>query len=418
MKTKITKLLLILFVLILVNEAKAQFNLSGEFRPRTEYRHGYKTLSATDAEAAFFTTQRTRLTAIYSTEYFKTGLSFQDIRTWGDVKQLNTSDDHLSVHEAWGQYFFSKEFSIKLGRQELIYDDHRIFGSVNWAQQARSHDLVVFKLKDGKFKMDFGLAFNQDAEGLFGTQYSLNNYKSFQYVWTHHDFENVGVSFLVLSNGLQSSGGYGEPDVLYSQTYGTRLTYKRNALSVNAAAYYQGGKTGGNVDLDANYFSYEVIYAAVEGFKFNVGFEHLSGNDFSEIGNSREDNAFTPLYGTNHKFNGHMDYFYVGSHVGSVGLNDLFMGIKYAENKLTFGLTAHVFSSAGEMDVQNSDLSNYLGTEFDLAFAYKLKGGVSLNIGYSAMFASESMEYLKAGTSEEGNNWAYVMFVFKPNFLK
>jgi hypothetical protein len=417
MKTKFTKLTLVLFIAVFANEVKAQFNLSGEFRPRSEYRKGYKTLSATDANAAFFTSQRTRLTAVYTSENFKTGLSLQDIRTWGDVAQLNLTDNHLSVHEAWGQYFFSKEFSIKLGRQEVIYDDHRIFGSVNWAQQARSHDLAVLKVQDGSFKMDLGLAFNQEAEKLFGTDYALNNYKTFQYIWAHQDFENIGMSFLLLNNGIQFNGGI-EPDVVYSQTIGSRITYKKELFNVNAAAYYQGGKTGVNVDLSANYFSLEAVYATKDGFNFNAGFEHLSGNDFSDIGNSSEDKAFTPLYGTNHKFNGHMDYFYVGSHVGSVGLNDLFLGVKYSKDKFSTGLTAHVFSSAGEMDIQNSDLTKHLGTELDLAFGYNFDGGVVLNIGYSTMFASESMEYLKAGDSDEGNSWAYIMFVFKPNFLK
>jgi hypothetical protein len=92
--------------------------------------------------------------------------------------------------------------------------------------------------------------------------------------------------------------------------------------------------------------------------------------------------------------------------------------VKYSKDKFSTGLTAHVFSSAGEMDIQNSDLTKHLGTELDLAFGYNFDGGVVLNIGYSTMFASESMEYLKAGDSDEGNSWAYIMFVFKPNFLK
>ncbi len=39
--------------------------------------------------------------------------------------------------------------------------------------------------------------------------------------------------------------------------------------------------------------------------------------------NRRNEFAFTPLYGTNHKFNGWMDYFYVGNHGSSIGLQDI-----------------------------------------------------------------------------------------------
>lgn len=418
MKINLIKITIGIFMLLLANDMLAQFSFSAEFRPRAEYRHGYKTLPATDANAAFFISQRTRLNVYYSNSDFKTGFSLQDVRTWGDVKQLNTTDDHLFIHEAWGQYFFSEEFSMKLGRQEIVYDDHRIFGSVNWAQQARSHDVAIFKFIDKKFKLDVGLAFNQLKENNFGTLYTLNNYKSFQYIWVHQDFKNLGVSFLILNNGMQYAS-FPNPaptdyDVASSQTLGTRLTYKKKDLSVNAAMYVQGGKNATNVDLSSSYLAGEIIYAFSKVFKANIGFEMLSGNDYDDIGNTKEDKAFAPLYGTNHKFNGHMDYFYVGSHFGKVGLNDLFIGLNYAEDKVKLGLTTHIFSSAGEIN----NMSKSLGTEFDLSFGYALAKGVSMTVGYSKMFGTETMALIKGGDSEESNSWAYLMFIFKPQFLQ
>lgn len=418
MKKNLIKIAIGIFMLFIANDLLAQFSFSAEFRPRAEYRHGYKTLPATDANAAFFISQRTRLNVYYSNSDFKTGFSLQDVRTWGDVKQLNTTDDHLFIHEAWGQYFFSEEFSMKLGRQEIVYDDHRIFGSVNWAQQARSHDVAIFKFIDKKFKLDVGLAFNQLKENNFGTLYTLNNYKSFQYIWAHQDFKNSGVSFLILNNGMQYAS-FPNPaptdyDVASSQTLGTRLTYKKKDLSVNAAMYVQGGKNATNVDLSASYLAGEFIYAFSKVFKANIGFEMLSGNDYDDIGNTKEDKAFAPLYGTNHKFNGHMDYFYVGSHFGKVGLNDLFIGLNYAEDKVKLGITTHIFSSAGEIN----NMSKSLGTEFDLSFGYALAKGASMTVGYSKMFGTETMELIKGGDSEESNSWAYLMFIFKPQFLQ
>ncbi|MCP4551972.1 MAG: hypothetical protein GY834_08050 [Bacteroidetes bacterium] len=416
MKENLVKITIGIFMILLANDITAQFNFSGEFRPRAEYRHGYKTLSVTDADAAFFISQRTRLNAYYSAPDFKTGFSLQDVRIWGDVKQLNTTDDHLFIHEAWGQYFFSENFSMKLGRQEIIYDDHRIFGSVNWAQQARSHDVAIFKFLEGKFKFDVGLAFNQLKENNFGTLYTLNNYKSFQYLWAHQNVKNLGISFLFLNNGMQyATLANSDPyDIAYSQTVGTRLTYKNSGLNINTALYLQGGQNAANVDLSASYFAGEIIYAFSKEFKANVGFELLSGNDYDDIGNNLEDKAFAPLYGTNHKFNGHMDYFYVGSHFGEVGLQDIFIGLNYAKDKVKLGLTTHIFSSAGEIN----NMSESLGTEFDLSFGYAFSKGASMSIGYSQMFGTDTMEMIKGGDSEESNSWAYVMFVFKPQFLQ
>lgn len=64
---------------------------------------------------------------------------------------------------------------------------------------------------------------------------------------------------------------------MYNLTIGTRLTFKKNSVNVNGAFYFQGGKTGTNVDLSANYFSLEAIYLA------DAGFEYLSGNDFLKL---------------------------------------------------------------------------------------------------------------------------------------
>lgn len=77
------------------------FKLTGEIRPRYEYRHGFKTLFPDDATAANFISQRTRLNGFFANETFKVYLSLQDVRVWGDVNQLNNSDyNGLSVHEA------------------------------------------------------------------------------------------------------------------------------------------------------------------------------------------------------------------------------------------------------------------------------------------------------------------------------
>jgi len=43
----------------------AQVSLTGEFRPRTELRDGYRILNTEQSEAAFFTSQRTRLNLLY-----------------------------------------------------------------------------------------------------------------------------------------------------------------------------------------------------------------------------------------------------------------------------------------------------------------------------------------------------------------
>ncbi|MFD2834507.1 hypothetical protein [Gramella sp. AN32] len=106
-----------------------EFTISAELRPRFEYRHGYKSLFPDEADAAAFVSQRSRLNVAYNTENFEFYTSLQNIRVWGNVATLAAADiNGISLHEAWGKYYLSPQFSFKIGRQEITYDDERMFG--------------------------------------------------------------------------------------------------------------------------------------------------------------------------------------------------------------------------------------------------------------------------------------------------
>ena len=110
-----------------------------------------------------------------------------------------------------------------------------------------------------------------------------------------------------------------------------------------------------------------------------------------------------------------MDYFYVGSNVGGLGLQDIYASFKYKKDKFSANATLHIFSTNGSlMDV---DLSKSLGSELDFTFGYKFNKYVNLSAGYSQMFSTESLRFIKGGASGESNNWVWMMFTFKPKFL-
>ena len=405
-----------------------QFKISGELRPRFESRHGYKTLASPDQDAANFISQRTRINLNYTSEKYKVYFSLQNVRVWGDVSTLSKNDKYgIAFHEAWGEYNFNSKFSIKLGRQEIVYDDQRMFGSVGWAQQARSHDALLLKFKTGeKGKLHLGLALNANGETLFEEDYAVNQYKSFQYAWYHTNFnETIGLSALFLNNGMVYNKAIDinntDQKITYSQTIGGRLTYKKNRLNADAATYFQTGDTptslkNDKMDLSAYYFTINAKYKITDQVLFGAGIEILSGNDQGD--NSTKDKAFKPFYGTNHKFNGWMDYFYVGSYMNGTGLMDINTPIIYKKDKFSAVLIPHFFSAQGDLlNPDSSKADAYLGTEIDLALGYKLYKNITFNIGYSHMFATESMEILKSGSKDETNNWIWAMITFKPTFF-
>src|SRR5690348_1096055 len=62
---------------------KKEFTIAAEFRPRTEYRHGYRQLIPDTSNAAFFTDQRSRIYFTYKSHRFIFHTSLQDVRVWG-----------------------------------------------------------------------------------------------------------------------------------------------------------------------------------------------------------------------------------------------------------------------------------------------------------------------------------------------
>ena len=426
------------FLFVLAGDIFAQtVNISAELRPRFEYRHGYKTLFPDDTKPANFISQRTRLNGFFANKNFKAYVSLQDVRVWGDVNQLNTRDvNGFSVHEAWGQIFFGDVVSLKIGRQEIIYDDHRIFGSVNWAQQARSHDAAILGLKfAGKHKIDVGVAYNAMGESLYKNDYTnTKNYKALQLIHYHVDFGKSGISILFLNNGMpyfaDEDTSKIDEKIAYSQTIGGRYSFKEEKVKFNVAFYYQTGKKRFrfNNDLSAIYFGGDVSFHLIENFSFGIGGEYLSGTPTRDQGDtSKVDQSFTPFYGTNHKFNGWMDYFYVGIGHGNVGLIDIYIPLKYTYEKLTFALIPHYFMSAATVSIKNKgiweDLSSGLGTEVDFAVSYAAAKNVTIAGGYSQMFATETMRAVKQPAAYNGDNyknsngWGWVMVTFKPTFF-
>jgi len=409
---KIKNLFVAILTLVAI-QSFAQLTISGELRPRAEYRNGYKNLTPNDVDAALFVSQRTRLNTKFISEDYTFFVSLQDVRVWGDVKQLNTSDNNgIAIHEAWGKIKFNPNFAVKLGRQEIIYDDSRMFGNVGWAQQARSHDAVIFKFGNENYKLDLGFAYNQNGEALFENLYTVEgNYKAMQYAWYHKEWSDFKASFLVLNNGLQNID---DDEIRYSQTYGTHLKYKAtDALSFNANAYLQSGKDVADNDLSAYLIGLDLGYKASAKLNLGLGFEIQSGNDNASIGD--ENNAFTPFYGTNHKFNGFMDYFYVGNHANNVGLVDIYAKISTKLGEKS-SLTAFVHNFSAQAEIAQ-DADKQLGTEIDLVYTHKLNKDVTIGAGYSQMLASEGLEAIKNNFSGNGNNWAWLMVTIKPTLF-
>ncbi|TAJ12445.1 hypothetical protein DMA11_12875 [Marinilabiliaceae bacterium JC017] len=414
------------FMMIFIHlTAQAQVKFSGEIRPRTEYSHGYGSLADTDQDPSLFTSQRTRLNVNYKNDVFQTHFVLQDVRTWGNQSQLVRNEDYAtSIHEAWGEIFFSPEWSLKLGRQELAYDNHRIFGNVGWAQQARSHDLFLLKYK-GPWEIHVGIAFNQNEERDNNFYETPGNYKALQYAWFNKKMEKFSLSLLFLNNGMPYAKEWDENDIMtkqgirYSQTMGGYIATTREDWNLSGSLYFQTGQINywsEERKLRAFQLSIDATHTVNDKSHVGAGYELLSGTHYKDLGNDNEKiHSFAPLYGTNHKFNGFMDYFYVGNHFNNAGLHDLYIKGDIKPGKVKLNGALHFFNSYAKV---HEDAKKHLGTELDLWMGYSFKKMVLINAGYSQMFAGKTMEKLKGGDRGVIQNWAWVMLTFKPTFFE
>lgn len=416
---------------LMVFSAFGQFELSGEIRPRSEYRHGFKKLFGENQDPAFFTEQRSRLYADYQLDKMTFKLSIQDIRIWGADKQIYKPGESLNgvnVNQAWAQYSFDNAIALRVGRQELDYDNARFLGDLSWAQQSRSHDALLLTYAKNGFTSHFGAAFNQNSNTpeygkLLSNYYGLGgaNYKTMQYLWLNKKFAKGNISALIFNDGKESA----DTSVNYTQTLGLYGKFDIGKVKLETEAYFQTGKDVTKKEVSAYLLAFNAAYPLSKKFIAGVGMDLVSGTDVTKAGT--ESNSFDPLYGTNHKFYGFMDYFYVGNPSAlkgrNVGLFDPYLKFVYNPNPKN-NLVAFIHSFRSPVDIYKGGdqttpaMSKALGTELDLVYTIKLAQGVSINLGYSQLFATDSMVALKGGSKDQTNNWAWTMITFKPSFFK
>ena len=448
--TKLAKSIFLGFMLTVLGfkNAYAQLTVTGQFRERTEARGGQGTLIKDGQKGALFTSQRTRLNVGFTGYRYKVYASLQDVRVWGqDASTINRTtteaNNGLLLHEAWGEIMLIdtistiQNFSLKIGRQEIAYDDQKVLGSLDWLQQARRHDAIILKYANKGWVADFGVAFNQNKTELgsgtiyngqptatagypAGTNGIAHAYKSFQYAYIGRKFFFGDISFLFFKDDFNKFTGTVAAPV-FTEGVNARTTtgfyYNVNPtrkLNLNGSVYYQGGHDKLGKTISARLGSLTATYQVGRKLFVGPGVDFLSGTDGTTT--ATQNNQFDPLYGTPHKFWGTMDYFYVASGFGNQGLLNYYFKTKYlASDKLTLLLDVHGFESAAKLA---GNLSPYLGTEIDLTAKYNFTKIINIEAGYSLMAASNTMAAVKAVTNPKLTaQWAYVMLKISPNFL-
>lgn len=377
--------------------AKAQFTLEGEFRPRTELFGNGQSATAADGSAPWLETSvRAAINATYVTDSYKLYLGFQEVFLFGDRAQISAAGNgNFRVQEAWADIKLAEKWSFKLGRQPLSYDDQRILGGLAWAQQARTHDVGVLKYYGKGFLLDAGYSLNTFGDNIYDTA-ALFSYRELGFIHANKTFGKFSLSGLLLHTVYQTETAPARSNLL---TAGIHAKYNSGILGLAGNFYIQNGERVGKVAVESKaLFGLDATIKASDKITFLAGFESIAGRDDDSA-------AFFPLYGTNHKFNGLIDRFYVGNHANAGGLVDINIGAKF---KLTKG---YAFTAKFHNFTEQSLAKESLGNELDFVLAKGFKG-FKLVGGYSHFFEPSTVS-----GADKTQNWAWMMLTIKPKFL-
>ena len=472
MKNSITRIIvLFIFSMIFSGTLQAQFNISGEFRTRGEYRDGYISLLDSSQTPNLDILGRARISFDYKYEKFTTRFSLQQAFVYGQnyYSSDTITKNTVNVFEAWFRYNITKSFGIKLGRTEVVYDDERIFGASNWSMWGATHDIVIAQLDaPGKFlKADLGFAINNIAPAsIFLNSYNMrNNYKYMTYLYLNKKFfqEKLIISVLGVIDAFQkfnvtstkikvdtqyvfngndtvgffpvttkSSTVEEFPNTYYARgTVGAGIWLNLKKWSFMLNGYYQTGHYRDGRKISSNFYTAWVSYRIFKPITIMVGYEHLSGNNFSDTTLLKTKvTGFSTLYGTSHRPYGYMDMFNsVVKDNLSMGLNDLYgrATIVFSE-KMNLEITYRWFSipngylyvkptKKGQLPYEAVKKS--LGSEIDLMYVFKPVSNLELNLAYCFFIPTETMnrfDGLKSGTDKFAQ-YAYIMITYKPNFF-
>jgi hypothetical protein len=419
---------LLFFSSLLYHSANAQFSLSGQLRTRTEVRNGLGNLVLKGSKSAVFTSQRTRLIFGYKWDRLTFGVSVQDVRVWGqDASSISNADGNkLMLHEGWADLTLANKadtsikfqlfnlMSLKIGRQELVYDDVRLLGNLDWLQQGRRHDMALLKTVHKGFQVDIGFAYNQntDAFGVTSTSYIPANVAPY--------VKNSSGMLVPTPAGLLPLAGSGNASINSSKS---GMPVWINPPTTN----------GGNQD----YKSFTSVYISRR-----IGQTKFSGLFFNDnFGKYRLDSVGSPASG----------YVY-GRRFVSAGTDDVF---DYTGNhrRYTYGVMInHSIGNAsafGKVAIQTAYYAqsgkNRDGLKMKNAFHYTIaatfqRGKISITPGYDVLSGNDAttaedetfdplygtphrhwgyMDYFYVGTGSPGGglNNPYIKFKYAGNAL-
>lgn len=409
------------------------FVLDLQIKNRTEYRNGYGNIPNATTSPSAFVNQRSRLNFTYQEEHkLNAVFSIQDARVWGsrDPRGLNGT---IQLFEGYVEPYITPNFSIRIGRQRLAYDNQRLFAEYEWRVNAGAHDAINFRYITPKLSTELVGAFNQTSEQLFGTDFTptdlsstasnaipatWTNYKALAVHYLKYNFNNKLTATTIIASDAYQDANAKEQNY-WRFTYGGRLEHVIDRWYTTASGYLQSGRNNNGKTIKAWYLQPEIKYSIPKNINFRFGVEIFSG-DNGTVG--PVDHNFVPLYGVAHRFNGFLDFFTkFPIDVNFSGLvNPYFYISKTIGPRLEISSNNHLFYTQKNFITSlNASLTKFMGYEHDLLITFRPNTYTAIEGGYSLALPTNTLTTIKkTGDASQIATWAYIQLKITPTLFK
>ncbi len=430
--------MLLLSVTVMAQEdhqEKNQFTIDVQLRTRGEYRNGAQMPLEKDEHAAAFVNNRSRVSMEYVRLFdneklpkLTVRMGVQHVGVWGQ-DPLKDKNGRVSLNEAWAKIEGHQGLFAQIGRQQLAFDDERLFSRSDWNVAGCWHDALRVGYERGVHKVHAIFAYNQNGESIKGGNYfgeGGQSYKNMATLWYHHQKHPQGLGLsLLFTNVGQEVGTPEKGKTQYMQTMGTHLTYAPEKWKFSASFYLQTGKNDEQCNTLAFMTAARAGYEINSRWRIDAGYDYLSGERYKEMiptedgsytlvkKDATKSNAFSTLFGSGHGFYGSMDYFYSATFINGLrpGLQDVLIGTTFTPSKqVSMSLTLHNFSTASDVLVSGKSL----GQELDYRIDWKVMKNVTLFGGYSIMLGTNTMTFVKGGHHKRWQDWLWVSLNINP----
>jgi len=438
----------------------ADISFSGQFRPRLNVNN-----DSTDTTSAYknFDT-RVRLNANSKVNAnTEVNLQLQSVGTWGDPANAagsrisSTGSDVLAdigLHQATLtlRNFMGQAVDAKIGRQEVVFDGHRLFGHTGWAQGAQTNDAIRLDHAAGNHTLTYAYIDSRTDEEANTLDSGNINIHAFRAATQGVLGGALQGYFVIVDDDSIDATNLDDENTFY--TIGARQAGKLSGLDYRIEYYHQFGDGGAAAlagdfdaayattptnssehDRDASMFGIRVgktFQNAKFSPTFTLWFDSLSGTDDDDAAGD-DYGSFNTLQDTGHKFYGLMDQFgTVGAGgLGYFGLNDYALKTKFkVDGKNTLKIDLHHFETqtdiggddgntivaqTGATTLNANQMDPDLGQEIDITLVHKYDANTKLIAGYSHYWTTTTISQLNgqggtAGADSNGDqDWMYVM---------